>query len=255
MPVVSISLIVGALLAVPGLRLALQWWRTRQLPEGLLTVFFLGFALGVPIRLLSVMGGSSGSARSSALSAVALTLLCLSMTAFTVFVARVFRPGAMLAVVASGSAVLVLYGGAGYLIVTGRASDQTHPVTAGAACVAIAVFWWAFAECFAQYRRMARQRALGFGDAVVCNRFALWSLWTGGVAMLPTASSAVRIGIMLDHAAGGAGGAPPAVLHALLLVVAVSVAVAAVALWLSFFPPTWYVERLTSRGAEATEAR
>ena len=249
-----LPVIVGALLVVPGLRLLAQWRRTGAMPEGLLAMFFLGFAVGVPIRLTSAARVVDLGVATEPLNVLALSLLCLSMTAFTIFVARVFRPGDGRASAASLAVLVVLFGACGYLAVSGRAADQTNPVTTTAALVAIGAFGWAFAECFAQYRRMSRQRALGLGDPVVTNRFALWSLWTGGIAMLPIVSSMVRLGVIVSRSTGGPQDAPPAVLSAMMVVLAGSLSVVAIALWLSFFPPPWYLDRITAGGEEVADA-
>ena len=47
-------LVIMLVFGTPGVRLLGLWRRTGERPEGLLAIFFLGFALGIPASLYSI---------------------------------------------------------------------------------------------------------------------------------------------------------------------------------------------------------
>ena len=93
---------------------------------------------------------------------------------------------------------------------------------------------------------MRRRCALGMANPVVANRFLLWSLWTGALALQGTAQLALRVGLWatgVGDIVGSVGDPGGLWLPALALIkanIALVGPVAAVSVWLSFSPPAAY---------------
>jgi hypothetical protein len=100
-----------------------------------------------------------------------------------------------------------------------------------------AAYGWGTAEAAAYHRRLQRRLALGLADPMVVARFRLWAI-SGGCALAAVISS----GFFL-FALGRPIASEPAAFVALQL----ALFIAAVALWLAFFPPAFYRRRLSSR--------
>ena len=115
------------------------------------------------------------------------------------------------------------------------------------------VLVWAHLECLLYYRTMRRRQRLGLADPVLANRFLLWSLWTGAIALQGLAMLLLRIAIWSSGAhevlqAGGDPGGPWLVLIDCVRVMLAIVAPTAVILaGLSFSPPAFYTRRLQRR--------
>jgi hypothetical protein len=118
---------------------------------------------------------------------------------------------------------------------------------------------WAFYESLRYWRAMRRRDSLGLADPVVTNRFLLWSIWTGAVTALPLIALALRsvailaLGSEPDARLLGTELAVAMLRFVAILFVAIA-PLAAVALTLSFFPPSAYLERVRRRTPSAPEA-
>jgi len=108
-------------------------------------------------------------------------------------------------------------------------------------------------ESAAYHARMQRRALLFLADPVVTNRFLLWTVWTGGLTLLPVAVTAVRVMELLAAIEAGAslggalGSSSSGSLLAIRGVALLVVPVIAVSLWLSFFPPRGYRDWIRSR--------
>jgi len=143
--------------------------------------------------------------------------------------------------------LLALFGATG---AHARQGTPIHVLQSGSLSL---VFGWAFFEATSYHNRMRRRAALFLADPVVTNRFLLWTLWTGGLTILPIVVTAVRVVALVDSGGSGAaagdalGTNAPWTLAAIRATVVLVVPVIAGALWLSFFPPQGYRNWIRSR--------
>ena len=105
---------------------------------------------------------------------------------------------------------------------------------------------------------MRRREALALADPVLTNRFLLWSIWTGAVTVLPMIALVVRtlsiITLGNERFTEGPGiTLMPMVLQVIRIVFVIVAPIAAIALSLSFFPPSAYLDRIRAR-SEASQA-
>ena len=237
--------------AVVGIRLVLLSRRTREQPELFLGCAILGAAVlgyGVLIAGMIVRGGNTDpeavSTLAMVLSAVGKTLHDLGVTFFFLFILRVFRQGETWAYALTALAMVLLWGGMGWGMATG--SLRIEAVGSVAWWCEYAVIWtyplWLGAESLRYWRMMKRRVALGFGEPMVTNRFALWgvgsvfsalAIWTASIPFL-----------LLDR---------PELSASLMPVIHVATAVAGVASvscsYLAFLPPAWFVRRVSGAAA------
>jgi hypothetical protein len=165
------------------------------------------------------------------------------------FAWRVFRAGSL---AAAGLAVALLGAnvGACAAVVTSGAPLPAGRLGLGVVLVRSAALVWLFAESTLYAVRMRRRLAIGLGDPIVANRFLLWSIWTGALALIPLFVLVLRAAGALEPPAPGEP-LPPAVRMA-LVALGGGGAVAALAGWLAFFPPAAYRRWIAaSRPAEA----
>jgi hypothetical protein len=240
---------IAALMCYPGIRLLMLWQKSRKAPEGLLAIFFLGFGLGVPIRLFSAVNREFSGFQESLVAGVALTALMIGVTALAIFTQMVFRPKSKHALLFRRLTAAAMASSIVSLGLLGELHTTTHPLAMAANAWAIAVFWWAFVECMLQRGKMRRQARLGIGDPVVRNRFLLWALWTGALAMLPSTGIVMKSFLLATTPAGQEVHAPPEMLMIIQAIAVVSAFTACVTIGLSFFPPASYVARLERQAA------
>jgi len=249
-----VFIIISTILGIPGIRLLMLWLRTRLAPEGLLSLFFLGFAVGLPIRLYYVTHKEITGDLRELLSAVSIAALLTGVVSLAQFTRKVFRPDSGRASLFFGLTVLVACSCVTAMAVHGRISDVLHPAAIVVNLWTIPIFWWAFVECAGQYRMMSRQAAIGIGEPLVRNRFLLWSLWTGAIAALPTAGMATKIFVLATTPAGAPPVAPPALLDMIQLLAVAAAAISFFSIWLSFFPPKSYSDRIAGHAAAPGDA-
>jgi hypothetical protein len=236
---------VVALSAAISIRILRLAARNHQLPELLIGVFFASISIEL----------ADYGQRLLALSEIDLrpVLFCISVGSLLLFDWLVFRPAAIWA----GALTCIV-------LAAVLAASSLH-FAAGEASVGIRMVWglgraislgWAFGESFRYWRLMRKRLAIGTGDPIVANRFGLWAIWTGAIAILPIAGLVTRL-----LALAGGGTEPwetgsrivftPALAVFAALVLAF-VAVAGAALWQSFFPTGSHLARVQAR-AEARE--
>ena len=115
---------------------------------------------------------------------------------------------------------------------------------------------WASFESFRYWRAMRKREALGLADPVVTNRFLLWTLWTGGVTLLPGLALALRAVTIVFVGEGAvteeiAARYQPILLPLMRTLFLVIIPIAVASLSLSFFPPRAYLDRMRARAADA----
>jgi len=249
---VGISIVVPWIAALPFALLGLHLLRIARssgaTPDRLLAAFFLCVAAGIPPRMLGVDLTVSGGTSTSTywLALLAGTCIGSGMVCLAAFAWKVFRPHAVWA-----KRLVTGFGVALFVALLAQARSLEASGGAGLPAIlfnglgALALFW-SFVECVRYYRMMCRRCALGLADPVVTNRFLLWSLWTGAIGLQALLMVSLRIAVLWSGAdqalaAGAAPGGPwVALIQYSKLLFGVIAPVAAVAVWLSFSPPSAY---------------
>jgi hypothetical protein len=238
MLVVVCGLAFAAVGLVVGIRLIALARRTRGLPEILLAVALLCGGLGVGfLRVMALHAPLSEGLVSAAALGVH---LCrgLATGAVVVMVWRVFAPGRVWASTLSG---ILLLGIA--LLLVGEVREMRPPATNhplywlwnGLMTVS---FGWGSWEPLRYHAMLRRRMRLGLVDPVVANRILLWGIAAGCIAIQsPVVLASMALGGE-DRIASWA-----------LAVLSVLSCLAAVTVWLAFFPPGSYLKRIAARAA------
>lgn len=246
--VVPIGIVAGLFLIL-SLRLFRTAFRDSG-AEGWLAGFFLCAAISMPLRVQLAQDHVTASDFESLLILVSHGLMTAALCSYTLFVDRVFRPDAgwarfmtafMIGVQIVAPLALVFFGGH---------RDEAHPIVLVVAFSRALPFTWGFFESYRYYRQMKKRAALGLSDPVVTNRFALFAIWNGSLFMLPVAVSVLRMWARVGAESGHMMG-EDSTAHLILFVARVVLLVlagsAVVSLYLSFFPPKLWIERLNPR--------
>jgi hypothetical protein len=251
-------LLVFLLLAAPGIRLLTLSWKTREVPELLCGLYFLGASIGISLRVLGTSLQWSDPELSLSLNSIGHVALASGTIFMAVFTQRVFHAASHGAKTFAGFTIAAIMGTTLHSFLSGQIVVENSFSLVATNTARIVPTAWAFVESFRYWRAMKRRANLGLSDPVVTNRFLLWSLWTGGVSGLPLIALMVRVaalvmfgGQALNESNGGE--LAPQVLALIRLAFLVIVPVSVTALSLSFFPPRIYIARLRSR-AEAYPA-
>jgi hypothetical protein len=96
--------------------------------------------------------------------------------------------------------------------------------------------WWAAIESFRFSRQLGRRAALGLADSLVSDRVRLWGCGSVAAALVNEFSSVAQFA-GIDPATSPEAGAVAGSIGML----------AAVCLWLAFFPPESYKRRVAAR--------
>jgi hypothetical protein len=250
-------ILIFLLLVAPGVRLLSLASRTRQVPEFWGGLYFVGAAVGISMRIM----GSSLYATRPELATTINTIGHLSFAsgtiAMTVFTFLVFRRSSSTARILAACMIAAIVGTTAHSLLGGYASIENSYSIVATNFARLLPTCWAFYESLTYWRSMRRREALGLADPILTNRFLLWSIWTGTVTLLPMAPLGLRaLGIMIMNN----GQVSPelqlewlatAIIALRVLFVAVA-PIAAIALSLSFFPPTAYLDRIRDRSAMST---
>jgi hypothetical protein len=240
-----LALTSGLLFALAGLVVAIRLLalarRTHGLPEILIAAALLSGGLGVGIFRAMVMHAPLSD---GLLSAVELGVhFCRGITIFAIALVawRVFAPNRLWASTLAGT---ILLGTA--LVLVGEVREMRPPTATDhplywAWCALLMVsFGWGSWESLRYHAKLRRRMPLGLADPVVANRILLWGIASGCVAiqaMIVVASTVL----------GGADLIPPG----LLAILSGLSCLAAAAVWLAFFPPKAYLERVRARAVAA----
>lgn len=238
-------LVFVASCATVGVRLLRLGWNTRQMPETLLGLGFVLLLIGLPMIGMSGIGqGTVGEVQIVPL-VEGLSSIALAGMSVSAFVACTFHPERRwwLAIpIALGAAEFAILDEIVSLLREAERGALASSVVRDSAMWArlpLALsFGWMAAEGCAEYRKARTREALGLGDAIVTNRFALLTV-AGGFAVVNSI-----VGTLL-HANGMTPLAHPAAAAAL----ACGALVAGAALLLAFAPPARYVRWIEASSA------
>jgi len=232
--------------AVLGVRLLWLARRTREVPELAFGISFLCLgAFGYPLSI-AARGGAGGPEVAGTLLLVALTAQDVAALAIAVGTWRTFHPeqrwmaGVVLAVGLAFVASLVGQGRTvGYL--GGTDGGAWYYLGFG---LRFAAHVWSCGVAFRYTVQLKRRLALGLADPVVADRITKWA-WT---------SLFISVGFAIFLAARLAGANPGKSMPVLVSTSLISVA-SVITMWLAFFPPRAYLERVAARSASHDEAR
>jgi len=235
---------------VVGGRLLWLSWRTRQLPElciglGLFSVVAIGF----PVMVASGVGVHPVARVNLPVLAIGLLALLVGTTCLYAFTWRVFRrnsawAAAVVALACAGFAVVAVG-----IVSSIRSAppemssfEAARDWMAGIRVAILGSYLWAAIESALEYRMARRRLALGLSDPVVVNRLLLWCL-TGCLEVLINAVDLTlhMLGLSPVSHAGA------------MSVTATGGLVASAMMYLTFLPPSRYLDWVQRR-ATAHEA-
>jgi hypothetical protein len=182
----SLSLICLAVYTVAsgvvGVRLLMRASRSRGLPELLAGLSYVGApALGYPMAIISSQ--LPNRAIAVPMYVAGEILLVSGCCCFLFFTVKVFRPGVGWALWMAGiGSAFMVYSGIGitqaFVSYTDAAEVTAHARTPLAVMVGVLLlsYVWTALEGLRYYRMMRKRMMLGLADAVVTNRFLLWTL-------------------------------------------------------------------------------
>jgi hypothetical protein len=171
---------------------------------------------------------------------VTIALLCR-------FAWMVFRPDSRIARVLAPLLIGVNLSAMPLLLADG-VPTPTGPLALAVMLPRCAVMLWLFFESTHYAQLMRRRVRHGLAEPLVANRFALWAIWTGALALIPLFVLGLRMFGVLE--APIPGEPLPGPWRAVLAVLGAGLACALVAGWFAFFPPAAY-----RRWVEAGAAR
>jgi hypothetical protein len=180
-----------------GVHLLLLARRTGRSPERLLGTGLLLLVVSIPLLGASGMGRLTVGEVKLPIAMTGLALLSLSVFCQSAFVWRTFRPDRSWALVLTLALGMAEFAVSAEVV---RALVNSAPDLTASAATRDAIFWiriplmisyaWTSIEGFAQFRMARRRQKHGIGDAVLSNRFLIWSS-TGALAFSNTVISSV----------------------------------------------------------------
>lgn len=248
---ISLLLFV-ATTAIVGMRMLLLARRTGERPELLMGA---GMALvggvGYPGGIISRFGLGSVGEMSFPIWFFSTACTQLGIALIYAFTWQVFRPKATWAkalVVAGVGFMVAALGGMAHALATAPPGADSAVVTRGPIFIGMVgyagCFLWTAFEGFHHHRMALRRLVLGLTDPIVVNRFFLWGFF-GFMASALTGISAVTALL-----GGRPSGTPVTMLPMGVLGVA-----AAIAMYLAFFSPAWYVGWLQGQVPKASSGQ
>jgi hypothetical protein len=227
------EIIAGVIFFCVGIRLYGLSRRSRQMPEYLVALTFVAWALSFAFYDIPYFFKPEGEKIAPAAAYGSLVAVNVGNIALALFTREVFRKGARWAtwlVVAIG--LLMLYGMIGsawvgdWEQIDPVANPGYWPQTVGGLAPSV---WMCF-EGFTQYRTTRKRRNLGFCEPLTCHNFLLWgvagALWMALEFVLVAQDQFYREVGEWSNALGIANG--------LLEIVPIAL------MWLVFFPPAAY---------------
>ncbi len=229
--------------AVVGVRLLRVAARTRQAPElsmgaALVSSGAIGFPLLISSQVIAMSSGSSLATH--LLSAFGSAFTFLGYIGLLIGTWRIYRPAAQWPRALLAMATVIVVGACATAFATRDASPggvREIALWTGVA-VGVGTFAWSAGESFALYAQMQRRARIGLVEPAVVNRVWLWGI--GSLAAFAMSGHGLLTRIVLG----------PVVSDGQRLVSSALGLIAAVAIWLAFFPPAAYRRRMT-RGAAA----
>jgi hypothetical protein len=223
---------------VVGGRLLWVARRTREAPElAMGLAFVVSGAIGFPLLIAgqAALQANGPNPTSHLFMALGAAFTFSGYVGLGVGCWRIFRPAARWPLVPITAGTLVL------LAVCTLVATSSTPAEAprrelvmwGGVCIGALTFAWNATESFLLYAQLRRRLALGLADPEIVNRVLMWG--AGTVA----AFGMTLHGLLLRALLG------PVVSDGHRLVSSLFGLVAAVAIWLAFFPPAAYRRRFT----------
>jgi hypothetical protein len=240
-----------------GTRLVLLARRTGEAPERVLgSGLLLTGGLGYGLMIFGLIAGRQ-AAGDEEQAAVFTTLVCLGWILHNVgvvqmlrFVLLVFRPESRPARIAAVAMSAVLWIGWSLYVIQGGMTTGTPTSGFWIAFTVIGTYpFWMATESLRYHWRMRRQRRIGLGDPVVCDRFRLWTIASIAAA---AAIWTVNVPAFLGVSPGSPGS--EGIQAASMLATAVFGIATITSYWLAFFPPAWYRKRLLRESGPVLDA-
>lgn len=238
MPVILLGNIVWILLVALGVSLVSVGWRARSPAEAVLGV---GITCMAPGAWLVAFAMQTKAFTVGAAGVALFGLGTLTLPAFTYLVFRRDLPAARL--LAFALIAFAAFGTAHQIhrIFVTAAGAEVSPSVPFFASRALATGWAALEAL--RYRRMYVKRlALGLADPVIANRFFLYAIWTGVMALM---AAGTLTGSLASEALGVRW--QSFVLKPMRLVGLI----AGVAVYLNFLPPAAYLRWIEARHARS----
>jgi len=227
----AISGLVLAMLAAPALKLLS---RKGEAAERQVGAFLLLLGAGLALRLAAI-GEQSIAIAANTIGHALLSLAGVPLLRFT---RAVFRPDEAWARWLERVGIAVTFAALPAMWLDGGFANESARsllLVNGSRMLACA---WSFWEALRYRGLMLRRAAHGLADATLVNRFTLWSIWMGVL----TVTFAFVLAVRLHGAAEGADGSQlAAMVRVVRPALVVSLAIAMVALQLTFFPPRSYL--------------
>jgi hypothetical protein len=233
--------VASALVGVRLLRLA---GRTRQAPELAMGLAFalsasLGFPLLTAAAVVAQGGGSAGLA--NALMVTGTFATYAGYVGLGIGCWRIYRPGARWPIAPIAAGALALLAAAAAVAATpGNEELETRNAAFWSGIgIGSLTFAWNACESFALHAQLRRRLALGLADPEVVNRVLMWGIGSLAAFAMTVQGLVQRTAVVSDGQR--------------LLSSAIGL-VAAVAIWLAFFPPAAYRRRFAAAAEPAGSA-
>jgi len=252
--VVSTAAFIALSFAI-GFRLLRLSFRTGERPEMFLGFGFAlsaGLAYGLLVLAIALTGTEAASPPDTALMATRAGKLAQAtgVTCTLCFLVQVFRRHSRWGRALFAVMVATLWIGVAGEAATGQLAslEVGRPFWAVQFSVIGTYTIWGGIESLVYHRRMKRRLAIGLAEPMVVNRFWLWSM---GSLCAALAIWVVNVPFALDPppAPGTLGATLPFAATGLLGIGTVG------CYWLTFFPPTWYRERVEAGAAGSVAAQ
>lgn len=228
---------------VVGVRLLHLASRTGQLPETTIGLSFLlaggiGGGLNFAGSLLTMPPSTEYVVRTTALAA---SLSGYALLAF--FVWRVFREKEAWALVAFMACAGILFASfVARVAGDNLAGTESREIWFWLSLAAQTVIYvWATTESSLYYLKLRRRQRLGLAEPLLAQRFLLWGIGTGAVALIWVYQALTTLLMSPEWLDSAANFAPISLLGF----------VCAVSIWFAFFPPSGYAQRFSSPTQEA----
>ena len=251
-------ILVFLLLVAPGLRLLALASRTRRTPELWCGLYFVGAAIGLSLRVAGASFLLEDPARAEQLNVAGHLGLASGTIAMAIFTLQVFHPGHVVARFFAATTIGLIIATSCHTLLGGWVLREDSLSMIATNALRIVPTAWAFYESFRYWRSMRRRLALGLADPVVTNRFLLWTIWSGGVSLLPLIALSLRVLSVTFLGSEGyttrAAELLPPAMAAIRILFLLIVPMTVTALFLSFFPPKRYLDRIREGSASANSA-
>lgn len=228
---------MAVMLAV-GARLLLDAARNRRVPEAAIGSSMAFGALGVILGLVAttILERDPGA---FPLWTAGRLAQAIGTSGLAIGCWRIFRPDDSWAAAAAAMTCALTLTGCAMRVFAGSIPAPGDATLGGflSALSSLIAYGWTGGEALRYHRQLTRRLRLGLADPFVAHRFGLWAL--SGALALGSTVAAIVYSYLLGQPLSGS--AVP------FIAVQLALFVAAVCLWLAFYPPALYRRRLVSR--------